>query len=282
MTAINSHVLVEIAREAARLQPDVFILYIGNNEVVGPYGPGTVFGPFSDSPFVTRARVRATRLRLAQLLRSAWTRRPGTRSAPDAWEGLAMFAQRQLPADDPRLDGVRRQFRANIAEILALARRAGAEVLLCTVAVNLRDCPPFAGDDARRIFARRATWPPPTGSTKPGPPSNSPATATPARPRRQPLNGILREIGQAANPPASGSWTPSAVSASAPPPKPPATTSFSTTSISISPATTPWRRIWPPPSPGSPPCATPRPPPSGCRCPKASTASSTPSGANST
>ena len=52
---------VEIAREAARLRPDAFILYIGNNEIVGPYGPGTVFGPFTGSALVTRARVLATR-----------------------------------------------------------------------------------------------------------------------------------------------------------------------------------------------------------------------------
>ena len=60
MTAINSHVIADIAREASRLQPDVFVLYIGNNEVVGPFGPGTVFGPFSASPCLTRAQKART------------------------------------------------------------------------------------------------------------------------------------------------------------------------------------------------------------------------------
>lgn len=152
MTAINSPVIVEIAREAARLQPDAFILYIGNNEVVGPYGPGTVFAPFSDSPRVTRARVLATRLRLVQLLRSGIDVSRGTSGESEEWGGLEMFSRQQVPAADPRLRSVRRQFRANIEEILDIARQAGALSVLCTVAVNLRDCPPFSGQEANAVY----------------------------------------------------------------------------------------------------------------------------------
>ncbi len=38
--AINSHVLLPIAKGLADQRPDLFIIYSGNNEVVGPYGPG--------------------------------------------------------------------------------------------------------------------------------------------------------------------------------------------------------------------------------------------------
>ena len=41
IVAIDSHVILPIARELARYKPDLFIVYAGNNEVVGPYGPGT-------------------------------------------------------------------------------------------------------------------------------------------------------------------------------------------------------------------------------------------------
>src|SRR5271165_5186713 len=40
--AINSHVVLPIAEGLANQRPDLFIIYSGNNEVVGPYGPGTV------------------------------------------------------------------------------------------------------------------------------------------------------------------------------------------------------------------------------------------------
>ena len=42
MTAINSYVALEIARDCTARQPDLFVIYMGNNEVIGPYGPGTV------------------------------------------------------------------------------------------------------------------------------------------------------------------------------------------------------------------------------------------------
>ncbi len=44
MTAINSNVVLPIARECIRCQADLLLVYMGNNEVIGPYGPGTVLG----------------------------------------------------------------------------------------------------------------------------------------------------------------------------------------------------------------------------------------------
>ncbi len=44
MTAINSHVILPIARDCAAQDGDVWLVYMGNNEVIGPYGAGTVFG----------------------------------------------------------------------------------------------------------------------------------------------------------------------------------------------------------------------------------------------
>ena len=201
MTAINSHAIVEIARAAARLRPDAFILYIGNNEVVGPYGPGTVFEPFSGSSFATRARVLATRLKLSRLLRSVLGPLTGEDRGTGTWEGLEMFEKRRVSADDPRLDAVRSQFRANVEKILAIARGAGAEAIVCTVAVNLRDCPPFAGADARALYsnacARAAA-----GETDAAREAFELARDRDALRVRADgaINGILREIGAAGRP----------------------------------------------------------------------------------
>ena len=41
ITSVNSHVLLPAVRDLARRNGDLFIMYIGNNEVVGPYGAGT-------------------------------------------------------------------------------------------------------------------------------------------------------------------------------------------------------------------------------------------------
>ena len=42
VTSMNSHVARRIAKDCAAHDPDVFIIFMGNNEVVGPYGPPTL------------------------------------------------------------------------------------------------------------------------------------------------------------------------------------------------------------------------------------------------
>ena len=41
MTAINSHSLLPIARDCVQQDGDLWVIYMGNNEVVGPFGAGT-------------------------------------------------------------------------------------------------------------------------------------------------------------------------------------------------------------------------------------------------
>jgi tetratricopeptide (TPR) repeat protein len=143
VTAINSHVIRDIARDCARRQGDLWIVYLGNNEVVGPFGAGTVFGAQTLPLPVIRAHLALKATRLGQALDAA-LRRLGRKSAPSRWEGMEMFLQQQVPADAPRLRRVYAHFESNLGEILDTAADAGVPVLLSTVAVNLKDCPPFA------------------------------------------------------------------------------------------------------------------------------------------
>jgi len=67
MTAINSHVVLQIAKDCARYDPDLFIVYLGNNEVTGPYGAGTVYTlPLASLP-VIRIVIALKATRLGQL-----------------------------------------------------------------------------------------------------------------------------------------------------------------------------------------------------------------------
>ncbi len=159
MTAINSHVILRIARECARHEPDLFILYIGHNEVVGPYGSGTVFNPYSPCLPLIRADIRAQSTRLMQLAENAGglARKPGEQ--PRDWGGMAMFLRHAVASDDPRMENVYAHFRGNLGDICRTALSSGAQVILSTVAANLRDSPPFAslhrGDLAA---AGKARW----------------------------------------------------------------------------------------------------------------------------
>ena len=143
MTAINSHVILEIARDCATHQPDLFVVYMGNNEIIGPFGPGTVFQKWNPGlPFI-RMNLRMKSLRMVQLLGDAM--RPFYHEKISArWGGMEMFMGNPVTADDPRLAAVYENFRRNLGDICSVGRNAGANVILSTVAVNLKDCPPFA------------------------------------------------------------------------------------------------------------------------------------------
>jgi tetratricopeptide (TPR) repeat protein len=68
----------------------------------------------------------------------------GHAAGTGVWGGLQMFLGNQLPPDDPRKEVVYKNFQRNLQDILRAGRNAGAAIILNTVAVNLKDCPPFA------------------------------------------------------------------------------------------------------------------------------------------
>ena len=139
MTAINSHVILPIGRECARLSPDLFIVLAGNNEAVGPFGPATVFGRTGMPLSVVRSSIWLGGTRSGQVL--AQLLEP---EAPREWRGLEMFVEKRLSASDPRLRSMHDTFARNMRDIVRTGRQAGAEVILMTVPVNLSACPPFA------------------------------------------------------------------------------------------------------------------------------------------
>ena len=144
VTAINSHAIREIARQAVQFQPDLLVIYMGNNEVVGPYGPGSAVTDAVPPLPLIRASVWARRTRTGQWLQRALRGLGRVGSDFKEWRGMAMFAGRTVSADDPRLEAVYRNFSANLTEIVERASAAGIKTVLSTVAVNVKDSAPFA------------------------------------------------------------------------------------------------------------------------------------------
>jgi tetratricopeptide (TPR) repeat protein len=144
MTAINSHVLLPIARDCSERQPDLFIVYAGNNEVIGPYGAANVLGPYSSSRGLIRATLFVKSLKTSQLLSALGRAVARKGDTPPQWGGMGMYLDSQVRATDPRLEGVYDHFRANLQDICQAGRKAGAQVIVCSVATNLKDCAPFA------------------------------------------------------------------------------------------------------------------------------------------
>jgi Tetratricopeptide repeat len=137
MVAINSHVSLVMARELAKYKPDLFLVYAGSNEVVGPYGPGTVLTASSMSMPIIQASIFARSLRIGQLL-------SGNGKQRAEWRGMEMFLNKRVPADSPMMVPAYRNFEINLRSIVEVARASSAHVLLSTIATNLKDSAPFA------------------------------------------------------------------------------------------------------------------------------------------
>lgn len=143
VTAINSHAILRIVQEAVSFHPDLLVIYMGNNEVVGPYGPGSLATGRIPSRYLIRFGLWVRSTRTGQCVQRALAalRPAGTRFKD--WRGMEMFARNAVDASDPRLADVYANFTANVDDMLAVAREAGVKIVLSTVAVNVRDCAPF-------------------------------------------------------------------------------------------------------------------------------------------
>jgi type IV secretory pathway TrbD component len=139
----------EIARECLRYEPDLFLLYCGNNDVVGPFGPGTVFQSGTPPMWFIRLQLRLSRLRLCQELKGLASRLAPGRDAAQQWRGMETFLNRRVAGDDPRMETVYAHFRANLRAIVQAAGRRAVPLVICTVPVNLEACAPFASEHRR-------------------------------------------------------------------------------------------------------------------------------------
>jgi tetratricopeptide (TPR) repeat protein len=142
MRGINSHAILPIAEECARYSPDLFLIYMGNNETVGLWSPAP--GKFNLTPYrrLIRASQWAKSTKLAQLLDKAvraLRQAPGKRPEQD----MEFFRQHRLAAEDPRRAAVYGNFQTNLKDICRVTRAAGAKAIVSTVAVNLKDFPPL-------------------------------------------------------------------------------------------------------------------------------------------
>jgi tetratricopeptide (TPR) repeat protein len=144
MTAINSHAILSIARSCARRKADLWIVYMGNNEMVGAFGAATILGPKAPPLTLARLHLATQKTRLGQLLLALSRRLSGKSSLPPSWGGMQMFAANRVGPEAPAREAVYRNFQRNLEDIIRVGLDSGVRVILSTMAVNLKDCPPFA------------------------------------------------------------------------------------------------------------------------------------------
>ena len=159
MTAINSHTILPIARECARRDGDLWIIYMGNNEMIGPFGASTVFGSRVPAVSLVRANLAAKATRTGQLLENVVHHWGSHSAVPKTWEGLNMFKDHQVRCDDPNRLRAYENFKKNLSDILRAGENAGVPVILSTVGSNLKDCAPFASLHSTKLTeSQKVEW----------------------------------------------------------------------------------------------------------------------------
>jgi tetratricopeptide (TPR) repeat protein len=142
MRGIDSHIVRQIASECAELSPDLFLIYMGNNELIGLHAPSPEEFRLSSNIRWLRFKLALHRLKLMQFGGSMLARlgKEGSRPKQD----MEFFRRQRLAFDDSRREPVYRNYEINLRDICAMAERAGAQAIVCSVGVNLRDFPPLA------------------------------------------------------------------------------------------------------------------------------------------
>ena len=159
MTAINSHAVLPIARECARRDGDLWIIYMGNNEMVGPLGAGAGLNSRAPAMALVRMELALKTTRIGQCLDGLMQRWVAPASAPKTWGGLNMFEHHKLEYDDPNRLRAYKNFQKNLADILQAGHDARVPVILSTVGSNLKDCAPFASLHAANLNdTQKAKW----------------------------------------------------------------------------------------------------------------------------
>ncbi|MDX1506680.1 MAG: tetratricopeptide repeat protein, partial [Woeseiaceae bacterium] len=144
MTSVNSHVVYAVANSLPDNSADFAVILMGNNEVVGPYGPGTFNRNFLGNIALIRGLQALKRTRTWQALSSLLLSISPTDAKQELeWEGMQMFTNNGVPHDDPRMAGVYSHYEDNLTDIIETLQDKGVHVLLSSVPVNLRHSAPF-------------------------------------------------------------------------------------------------------------------------------------------
>lgn len=130
-TGVSTFPLVYMVREIVHYDPDLVILYAGNNEFYGAYGvASTSRGMGSRAALKAQRAIRS----LALLQKADEILHPPPKNDVSLME--IMMGDPGLDPADPRRARAALHLRENLREMIRICRRAQVPVLVCTTAVN--------------------------------------------------------------------------------------------------------------------------------------------------
>ena len=154
-----SYRVARLAEELAQYEPDLLIVYTGQNEFLEErtYRDLSRMSPLRRRVTAVLARTRTYALAQRLLGRQDKPRKTDRFQMPE--EVDALLDHTVGPTSYERNDELRRRildhFAVNLSRIVHIARRAGAKVVLVTPASNLKDSSPFKSVHSKGLSAQR-------------------------------------------------------------------------------------------------------------------------------
>jgi len=148
-TAVASFPIRGILEEAIEHEPDLVVVYCGNNEFFGAYGVASLHRS-GDSVAAMRFQRWMRSLALTQLMdRFTAT----TTTGPDKTLMERMMADADIGAADPRRTSAARNLHGNLSAMIRACRERGVPIVVCNSPVNERDLAPLGNNsDAAQAY----------------------------------------------------------------------------------------------------------------------------------
>lgn len=144
-TAVASFPVWCIAREALNFDPDLLVVYCGNNEFFGAGGVASTYW-LGRSAWSMRVFHNVRRLAVVQVLLARLFGAGGAENSPTLME--AVIAEAQIGPQDPRRAAVAANLAYNLRAIKSACARRGVPLVLCTCPGNERGLAPLGEDVA--------------------------------------------------------------------------------------------------------------------------------------
>jgi tetratricopeptide (TPR) repeat protein len=138
-TAIASFPVLDIVKQAVRYDPDLIVLYAGNNEFFGAYGVASVNQGLA-SPALLAAQYR---LRSLAIMQAAQQLMGKSANLEGRTLMEAMIGDVYIPPDSELRNGAARLLHAHFSKIAAIAKSESIPLLICLPAANERGLAPL-------------------------------------------------------------------------------------------------------------------------------------------
>ena len=144
MTAVNSYVIHDLAKNVISYDPDVIIIYAGHNEYYGSFGAATTQFGFINSIVFKRLIIWLKNWRLFQMLESLLRFDKENENINERRTMMAkVISQSNIIKDSEIYNHGIKQFSSNLSDIVKIFESKKLPIFIGTVASNLKDQTPL-------------------------------------------------------------------------------------------------------------------------------------------